>query len=241
MHDSPPATPSTAPTSLLDFPTERFPIAEELTYPPLSSNMASSSDLSSHSTGTGSMMVELAGHARDLAADNNGVFYSFRAHPKLSILKNMFSKIELVSVRAFVYQALVPSQTDGAVVTRRVRFGLAPRGTALSAQDTNVVDYIPHLTDMVLLPNECASTTVVFGQGGIPFPPGMELDFRTIETRFNFAEFLLCQPRPDVRSPTASSASSTKGKDKSSDSDVILSAQLTFTIRCSGENYGVVY
>jgi hypothetical protein len=246
---SPPASPySTAPTSLLDYSTDKTNFPEDFPPPSITTNMASTSDLSNHSPTLGaSMVVELAGHTRDLLADSFGTWYSFRAHPKYATLSKMFAKIDLVSVRAFVYQTTVPGLAEGAVTTRRVRFGLAPRETTLSTNDTNVVDFIPHLVDMVLLPNECASTTVTFGEGGIPFPPGMETDFRDVEGRFNFAEFLLCQPRPDARPEKTSSSASVKGKapeakaEAKSDAHPILCAQLTFIVRCSGENYGVIY
>jgi len=64
-----------------------------------------------------------------------------------------------------------------------------------------------------------------FGPGGLPFPPGIQTNFRDIEVTHNYVEFFVGQVNP---LPVTS-----KLKDK-----YVIGLQLDFVIAVSGENFG---
>ncbi len=170
------------------------------------------------------LVFDCAAPVGNLTGKSAAIVYTFRSHPRIKELLKIFSSVVLIKATVYVYQANVSAPEEGsATQVRTVRFGITPRGVTTSSGGTNVVGYIPNLTNLALFSASPASASVTFGQGGVPFPPGLQLDFRDLETRFNYAEFFLGSPQ------------------QGDGDDSIASAQISFTVQCSGSNFGSVY
>jgi len=189
-------------------------------------NNASATTTSSDSGGT--FTFRLSSSVPIFNDKEYGKGYSFRSHALVQTYLKVFAKVELVRVRAFVYQASVQAaDPKNAVESRLVRFGLGPRsltthstsGTGNNAVVNGHVDVIPSLREMLITTMIANSAEYVWGEGGEPFPPGMLTDLRDGEKRFNYVCFYLAQ--------TAIGTTDAK----------IAGAQLDFTIRCSEPGY----
>lgn len=182
--------------------------------------------LSTGSTGLsspGSLTVSLSIETPVVAANEHGQIRSLRGHPRVKTLLSIFSVVEVVSVRMTVFQSTVLAASAEGTATHLVRFGIVPRSTALDFQSSGVVHYIPFLESMVTSTNVGSSARAVFGEGGVPFPPGLQLDLRAVETRHNYPEVLV--------------ANTFISKLKHN----LVQAQVDFTVRCSGQNFGALY
>lgn len=174
------------------------------------------------------LRIDLAFQTDVLKSDNNGLFLSFRSHPRVASLLGIYASVVIVSVRAYVWQASVfAANEDGAKISL-VRFGVAPRGTSLGVKDSkgNVTSYapfLPSLRSFATTPNQTTTVECAWGEGGTPFPPGIQLDLGAVEIRHNYPEFLL-----------ANAGVVTK-KELSTE---LAQAQLDFTVHCSGQNFG---
>jgi len=157
---------------------------------------------------------------------DRGIFLNPRAGSRVSTLLSLFSSVEVVRVKMYVFQRSVKAATELGTYVPELRFGLVPRGTPHSIKSgdkqVGVVDDIPHLESMVLSTNVPATAQVVWGQGGIPFPPGLQLDLASTELRHRYLNIFLGNVHPD------------KGK------DFLAAAQVDITYRCSGDNFGLL-
>jgi len=174
-----------------------------------------------------------------IATHQSGIAYNFRAHHRVKQALQMFAYVELVEVRAYVCQARVdgfgPPATGASAPTlspARFRIGLAPRATPSSVTPTggiltSVVSSIPHLRTFICAPMTGASAEFVWTQANLP--PGMQLDFRASEIRFNYAEFFVGRLSPLAVAPSSGVGTSD------------LAIQLDFIVACSGTGFGEVY
>jgi len=123
---------------------------------------------------------------------------------------------------------------------RHIRFGIAPRAIATEFQaGTNntpgvtgsnavgVVNIIPNLRSLTTSSMTAAQASITWsakpGPGDVAFPPGVQLDFRSVETRFSYARFFIgCTNIAKQSFP-------------------LCKVQLDFTVTCSGANFGAVY
>lgn len=161
-----------------------------------------------------------------LSADIRGIFLDPRAHSRVAILLSLFSVVEVTRVQMYVFQRSVKSADPDGTYVPELRFGLVPRGTPAAiksgSKQVGVVDDIPHLMSMVLHTNCPATTTVVWGEGGIPFPPGLQLDLAATELRHRYLNVFLGNVHPDEKDKT-----------------FLAAAQVDITYRCSGDNFGL--
>jgi len=161
-----------------------------------------------------------------LTGADRGIFLDPRAGARVSTLLSLFSSVEVVRVKMYVFQRNVSAATEEGTYVPELRFGLVPRGTTHTIESgskkVGVVDDIPHLESMVLHTNTPATAQVVWGEGGIAFPPGLQLDLASTELRHRYLNVFLGNVHPD--------------KD---DKRFIAAAQVDITYRCSGDNFGL--
>lgn len=194
--------------------------------PNVSGSTGNDPPLSSATTGItdpGTLFVNCSAFDEALQSTANGKVYNFRDHPRVKQLLSLFSIVEITQVRAFVFQSTVFSSSASGTKTALVRFGCIPRSLPLAVQNGGVVGFIPCLESLSTSTNVASTARVIWGAGGLPFPPGLQLDLRAVETRHNYINFLLANAT------------------KLSDSFEVARAQLDFTVRCSGQNFGSVF
>lgn len=157
-----------------------------------------------------------------LMTNSTELVYSFRSHPQVKMLMKLFSTVKLVSVKVYLAQASIG--TDLTVADANfVRFGIVPRGTVTTYKETNVVSYLPHMQTMAMDRTTLAATVVDYSDGN--FPPGVELDFRSVEVRNNYAEFLVATTAPGPKESK----------------QPLVRGQVDFVVECDGQNFGAVY
>jgi hypothetical protein len=159
----------------------------------------------------------------DIEHQHYGSFYNFREHPRIVTALQLFAVVELVSVRAFLFQ---PGLVKDAPIAL-IRFGIVPRAITTHSGTTSRTASIPSLHSIVTNPVFASSGAYSWSNpvvsGGFPFPPGVQIDLRAIESRFNYAVFCLVN---DTVSTT---------------SGAIYKCQLDFVVRCEGTGFGAVY
>jgi hypothetical protein len=172
-----------------------------------------------------------------ISADSLSVNYSFREHPRVVQALQLFASVELVEVHAFVYQTYVYPPDKVGTVVNHYAFGIAPRATASSvtsstattgsaAESTTVVSFIPHLVSY--LTGVTMATSANYSWSASNFPPGIQLDYRATETRFNYAQFLLTSTTPQK-------------KTKDGSTTPVVAVKLNFTVNCAGLGFGNLY
>jgi len=149
--------------------------------------------------------------------------YSFRGHTQVAQYLKSFSRVELTEVRATIYQTAVYAASSKAYKPHLVRFGLAPRGLYAISDGSLITSTIPNLRNFVTSTQVAAVATVVYttspSSGELPFPPGVQTNFRDTEITHNWVEFFI--------GATANDDNNTP----------ICFAQLDFVVECSGSNF----
>jgi hypothetical protein len=114
------------------------------------------------------------------------VSWSLRNSTEFATLRNMFAQIVVKRVVAVVTQSQLSSPTDeeGSIPTFSVDFGISERDRA----DINFGGEVDFHTLTVGGPSPQTSR-VVWGEGGLPFPTGLQLDLRLSEQRFKWPSF----------------------------------------------------
>lgn len=113
--------------------------------------------------------------------------------------RSLFAECVLHSVTVTLVSLYASAPGSSA---RVFRFGLVGRGTSLSNTVGSVLvssaDRITFAKHFVAGSTVNSSTSVTWGEGGEPFPPGIQLDFNFAEVRFKLPEvFVACaNPRP---------------------------------------------
>jgi len=190
---------------------------------------AADSDLSSPPTPS---LLRLSAAGADLATDDYGVEYNFKSHPTVVTFLSLFQYVNLVAVEVTLTQSSVVCAPSGAkdsppAITSRFRSGIVPRGLvpyegpskAITGMKTGS---IPHLHMFQTSTNLATSQVLRFGAGGIPFPPGVQLDLRAVEIRGKYACFGLYP----MALPVAGAASS------------LIKVQLDFVVSYSTPGFG---
>jgi len=175
-------------------------------------------------TAPGLITLSISAQTSGLMSDDVSDFFCIRSHPRVKTLLSLFSVVEVVTVRVFVWQRRVFSSSEKGTMTHLIRFGVVPRAVVTEVKSTNVAHYLPYMRTMATSTNVGATAEAVFGDGGVPFPPGLQLDLRAVETRHNYPEVLL--------------VNTNKNQDASFE---LCQAQLDITVRCSGQNFGALY
>lgn len=155
----------------------------------------------------------------------NGLVINIRNHPRILNYLSMYSVVHIRKVECTIVQLSVP-EADETQQTRVVKFGLLPRDTPyVDPQDNNVVGLVPHQQTIAFGPSICSQRTVCWGEGGLPFPPGLQLDLRAVETRHNYVNFGMGLLNP---------------KDAVAGFELCM-ATLNITIGASGIGFGSMY
>jgi hypothetical protein len=143
-------------------------------------------------------------------------------HKMATRLLSIFHTVELHRLTITVFQVRTePAAED--YEPKLLSFGLAPRDTTTMAARSSVVGYIPHLADFVssALGNE---KTVTWGDGGLPFPPSLQLDLSAAEVKSKYPEVIAGwheQPAEGTKS--------------------LVALRVSFVLRCTGTGFGTVY
>jgi len=184
------------------------------------------SPLPSQSVSSPSLLViSCASPGVQLGATAVSSVMSFRNHPRVIVANQLFSSVILSRVVLNVAQLEAPDAS--ADYTRFFfRFGVVPRG--ISAVDpatrASVVAYMPHMHNFATN-HSPVDASVTFGDGGLPFPPGIQLDLRAAEVVNNYAEAFI-----GFSSVTVATGSPAL---------VVMSVE--FDISCSSQGFGSVY
>lgn len=162
-------------------------------------------------------IIECAAQSVALTANISALAYDFRSHPDVANALKTYTSIVLtrVSIVAWQTETSAPAST-AAYLPFIYRVGVTPRGVV-----TDSISTMPHLQTFVSKPAEIAVAQFSWGEGGLPFPPGIQLDLRSAEIVSNWPNFLLAQNNLK--------ADSTK---------TILQCQLNFTVSASGVGFG---
>jgi len=171
------------------------------------------------------ILIPCSSPAAELDLSTVGFVTSFRNHPQVVAASRLFSSVVLKSVSITIAQLTIPS-SDEAYTRLFTKFGIIPRDTNFvdPATKSSVVSYLPHLKSFATSLNPI-DLTVTWGDGGIPFPPGLQLDLRATEMVNNY--------------PVAFFGHTDLNLDKQADS--IASMALDFSVECSVQGFGAVY
>jgi len=164
-----------------------------------------------------------------LKSDDRAAYFSFRDNAIVQDCLKMFAFVELVEVKVFVGQLTVLAAKSGGTKLVETRFGIVPRdttyqistGAGSTATVTGYVSRIPHLASIMSSTNVPTTASVRFGPGGTPFPPGLQLDLRPLETRFNWPVFFIGNVHVRADDPVD-----------------LWNVQVEFTVECWGEGFG---
>jgi len=190
----------------------------------------------------GSLRLELAVQTPELFSDDNGIPAVLRQHPRIAQLLSIYSSVVLVSVRAYVWQTSVFSSSAEAHRPALIRFGIVPRGITLQGIDAKgttqtLTPFIPSLRCFATTVNQTATAEAVWGEGGSPFPPGLQLDLAAVEVRHHYPEFLLANAGAMTRKATKEQVK----KCETADRIGYAQAQLDVVVECTGQNFGAVF
>jgi len=159
-----------------------------------------------------------------LAEKTVGFTTNPRNHPLFKRAVEMFNSVVLTKVVLTISQLVVPA--SNAPFNRQFfKFGMVPRDIVFLDEDTNtgVVAYIPHLFGFSTSgsPQDVVHT---WGQGGTPFPPGLQLEMNVAEINGKY--------------PCAFVGFASQLVSKST--TLVLSMSMEFTIECKGQNFGMM-
>jgi hypothetical protein len=174
--------------------------------------------------------------ADDVALDKVYVTYDPRAHDLVATDLKRFAYVVLKTVTITIVQTKVSGVAyDELTDAFPLKVGVMPRGlcTWYTAADPStkakVIDWeqtrklvgrVPHLRMMVLNTTVATIASFTWGDGGIPFPPGVQLDLKAGELRFPYAQFV-------VASLNANGSGKATG-----------TVSIEFECECSGANFG---
>lgn len=172
-----------------------------------------------------SLVIYATTPSAKMTGNHYGMGTNFKVHPRCVQAMALFRSVVLSSVTITVRQIdTIP--TNKTVERDFFRFGITPRDVVFldPATNSNVVEYIPHLIDYATTPNG-TDVSITFGEGGRPFPPGLQLDLKAAEISDLHPVAFIGNCQIDLPN----------------DADPIVSMKLDFTLKCSGEGFGAVY
>lgn len=131
--------------------------------------------------------------------------------------------MEVVSVRVTVFQNDSEPSAES-FSGQFFSFGLVPRETNLLVSNGSGVGFLPHL-ELFQTTASGGRASQVWGQGGVPFPPGLQLDLTSAEVSSKRPVVLV---GPHVLP---------EGDDELS----VVSFRVEFTMHCSGTGFGASF
>jgi len=168
--------------------------------------------------------------------------YSFKSHPVVEWASAYFLQVELASIRTSIYQTRgFSATTSSPAILPLYRYGLVPAGTVVTTNDATVCN-IPRLVNYQLNMVGSSSTTQ-FGDGGLEFPPGVQLDFKPVQFRTNYISFLIARatilPTKTVEKKADDGSKTSKVVYAVDDINEVIQVVLDFTIRVSAPGFGI--
>jgi len=128
-----------------------------------------------------------ATYASDVWVGDFGEAYTFSGHTQASTFASLFGAcyVERVIFTLVSLKAFTPGSAP-----RIFRFGIVPRGTAMSLSKRSSAGNIPWLQNFVVGANLHSQATVTYARNPVgselPFPPGLQLDLNATEVRFRY-------------------------------------------------------
>jgi len=171
------------------------------------------------------ILVPCAAPAAALKLKHGGLTVNFRNHPSFGIYSKVFSSIVLETVTITVCQLSIPS-SDGAYERLFFKYGLFPRDTPFldDKREHSVAAYLPHMKSFATSTNP-VDATFTWGVGGSPFPPGLQLDLASAEVTNKYPYAFLGHIDSIL----------------SKESDLEVSIQVDFNLKCSQQGFGAVF
>jgi hypothetical protein len=158
-------------------------------------DVATSSSLTSPS-----LVRTFATQVSAVTSDSFGQSFSFRSWPEIQPFKSAFASTVLTSVTIHVVQShLVATEQSTA---RVFKFGIVPANvTGVQGEDLKKISnahMIPHLRFFSTTIFNSNSLSTTWGDGGIPFPPGMQLELNVTELCFKYPRAIICNLLPNT-------------------------------------------
>jgi len=170
-----------------------------------------------------------AGFAIPLAAafsfpnNQRGRRYAFRDNADVQYFLRYFAQVELIECTAVLFASKVFNLSSNGTSTRVIRHGFAPRTVVTH---TTTSDGTVYGAGAVTARLNTAVINPMFGQPHVihgdssTFPPGMQLDFRAVETRHPYVSYLVVNDVP------------------AANETMEFVVQLDFVVQVSGQNFG---
>lgn len=154
-----------------------------------------------------------------------GLELSFRTHPQVVAFTRIYSSVVLSQVKVTVSQLVLPTTSED-YDRIFLKFGVVPTGVAIRdpATRSSVVGYLPHLVQYAT-GFSGTDLTITWGEGGLPFPPGVQLDLAAAEVSAKYAAVLIGDPITIPRTDTTP----------------IVGVTLDFSVKCSSLGFGAVF
>jgi hypothetical protein len=197
-------------------------------------------------SGPGGSSFELpaSSYLGHLSLLDRAAIYSFKDHDVIEWARRYFLSIELVSVKITLTQTRgFGSTSTSPAFLPNYRYGIVPAGLPYkNSIGEQIVNRQPRLVSYAMNMFGSSSTTT-FGSGGLPFPPGIQLDFKPVQFRSNYAEVFVGH-NFDLPTEKVEAEGSTTAKPKYktvysvADIKELLHVQVDFVIRCSAPGFG---
>jgi len=171
--------------------------------------------------------------------DRSGI-YRFTDHEVVDWAKRYFLSIEITECRITLTQLRGISTTSSAPAwLQNYKYGIVPDGTpTVDSSGASLVHETPRLVHYSLNLYGSSSTTL-YGPGGLPFPPGVQLDLKPVQFRTNYPVAFVGAITPIPTSKKVdSSGKESLVYDVANIKDV-FQMQIDFKVRCSAPGFGV--
>lgn len=156
----------------------------------------------------------------------------FRNNTEVTFLRSQFSRVLLTSVRVSVIQTSYSNFNPSPSTKPTINFNsapvfgicIAPRTMPVTETQTEPNSFArwPSLDIFQYSPNSPVTHEYNWSSGS--FPPGVQLDLRAPEILFPYATILLINSDKSLGS-----------------SNMTFTVRTTFTVKCSGSNYGIAF
>lgn len=178
--------------------------------------------LSSSPSGAVGGVKRFATDGVDLLSSEFGQIFDIRAHTQAAAFSSLFGACYVEKV-ILTLTSLVALETGSAPWI--FRFGLIPRGAAMSKSDVPTAANLPWLHPFISGATHHLQEKVVFARfpvgNELPFPPGLQLDLNATEIRFKY-------PTPAVLHKTR----------KTANPYAVLNWHIEFELRGEGTSFG---
>jgi len=170
-----------------------------------------------------SLKIVCTGDRLRVSTNQAGGFISLRANINYVAAAQFFRSMVLTKITLRVTQLQVPSTKDAYDISFW-RYGVVPRDLPTYRPDTGdtSIHQIPHLIPFNTTTSGASSETT-WGEGGIPFPPSIQLELRALEFDDTYATAFIGNV-----------------DDKSTTTHPVM-IEATYEVMCSRQGFGAPY